>query len=215
MKKININEGMKDMYFDEKSKQWDTDYRAQRAKKVGIEIESYIGKDKKLRALEFGCGTGLVSSNLTHRFSEILMMDLSEGMIEQLKIKIQENHIDNMKTWCGDVFNFNDEEKFDVIYTSMALHHITEVSGVVKKLYTLLKNNGKLVVVDLCPDGGSFHDEVSDFHGHNGFELSYMEELLREAEFEKISSNVFYTGNKIVEDKPHPYQLFSMCGIKK
>ncbi len=203
------------MHFDEESQKWDTKYRVQRAKKISTEIENYLDKDNNLKALEFGCGTGLISENLTHRFSDILMMDLSEGMIEQLKLKIEKNKIKNMKTWCGDLFQFNDDEKFDVIYTSMVFHHIEDLPKVTKKLHELLNKDGKLVVVDLCPDDGGFHDELHGFNGHNGFEIGEMETLLKKAGFQVASSRVFYSGIKENESKGQPYQLFSMCGIKK
>jgi ubiquinone/menaquinone biosynthesis C-methylase UbiE len=203
------------MYFDDESKKWDTEYRVERAKKVSAEIETYLEEKDNLRALEFGCGTGLISENLTHRFSSILMMDLSEGMIEQLKLKIEKNNIKNMKTWYGDLFEFHDNGKFDVIYTSMAFHHIEDLPKVTEKLCELLNKNGKLIVVDLCPDDGSFHDEVHGFSGHNGFKLADMEDLLNKGGLEVIGSRVFYSGIKENEGKEHPYQLFSMCGIKK
>jgi len=203
------------MHFDDESKKWDTEYRVQRAKKISAEIETYLDENNNLKAMEFGCGTGLISENLTHRFSSILMMDLSEGMMEQLKLKIKKNNIRNMKTWCGDLFEFHDNGKFDVIYTSMVFHHIEDLSKVTKKLCELLNKNGKLIVVDLCPDNGGFHDEVQDFSGHNGFKLTEMEGLLEEAGLEVIGSKIFYSGIKKSEGKEQPYQLFSMRGIRK
>jgi len=203
------------MHFDEESKKWDTEYRVQRAKKISAEIETYIGENSGLKAMEFGCGTGLISENLTDRFSNILMMDSSEGMISQLKLKIEKNNVKNMTPWCGDLFQFNDNEKFDVIYTSMVFHHVEELSKVTKKLYELLNKGGKLVVVDLCPDDGGFHNEIDGFSGHNGFELAEMSELLKSTGLEIMGSRIFYSGIKENEDKGQPYQLFSMCGIKK
>jgi ubiquinone/menaquinone biosynthesis C-methylase UbiE len=203
------------MYFDNESKKWDTEYRVQRAKKISAEIETYLDKNDNLKALEFGCGTGLISENLNHRFSNVLTMDLSEGMMEQLKFKIEKNNIKNMKTWCGDLFDFHDNEKFDAIYTSMVFHHIEELPRVIKKLCELLNKDGKLIVVDLCPDDGGFHDELHGFSGHNGFKLTEMEGLLKEAGLEVIGSRIFYSGIKENEDSEHPYQLFSICGIRK
>ncbi|MEG2288779.1 MAG: class I SAM-dependent methyltransferase [Clostridium sp.] len=203
------------MYFDEEAKQWDTDYRVQRAKKISKEIENYIISGEGLTALDFGCGTGLISFNLTHKFSEIMLMDLSEGMIEELRIKVKESKITNVNTWCGDVLTFNEDEKFDVIYTSMALHHIIQLPAILKKLYTMLNPSGKIIIIELRKDDGTFHEEIQDYDGHNGFEIKEMEEILESVGLKEISSNVFYSSNKMVGDKLHPYELFSMCGIKK
>lgn len=201
------------MYFDDESRDWDNDYRVTRAVKIGEEIETYIKDKKSLKAMEFGCGTGLISERLEDKFQEILMVDSSQGMINNLIKKIANKKILNMKPWCGDILNY-EGEKLDFIYTSMVFHHILDLKPIISKLYSLLKKDGRLIVVDLCPDDGNFHEEVPDFNGYNGFEEGFLEQLFIDAGFTNVTSRVFFEGTKETSKGPHPYKLFSLSGDK-
>lgn len=200
------------MDFNEKSKTWDSEYRVNRAKKISGEIRSYLNNE--IKGLEFGCGTGLISFGLIDSFKEFMLIDLSEGMINVVNEKIKENNIDNMKTWCGDVLNLESDEKYDVIYTSMALHHIENLEETLSKLNSFLNISGKIIIVDLTKDDGSFHDK--DFKGHHGFDIGEIKSILRKSGFDVLNDGrVFYSDFKDIEDKNHKYSLFSICGIKK
>ena len=52
------------MSFDNYAKTWDTEKRINRAKIISNEISNSIDIHKNYSAMEFGCGTGLVSFNL-------------------------------------------------------------------------------------------------------------------------------------------------------
>ena len=76
------------MSFDDYAKTWDTDKRINRAKKVANEIRNSIDSEINYSAMEFGCGTGLVSFNLYDKFKKITLIDSSKGMIDILNSKI-------------------------------------------------------------------------------------------------------------------------------
>ena len=108
------------MSFDESAKTWDTDKRIARAKVIAQEIGNLIDKDKKLTAMEFGCGTGLVSFNLYDKFEKITLIDASKGMIDVVNSKIQEQRINSMEALHLDITEKSlPDKKFDVIYNSM------------------------------------------------------------------------------------------------
>jgi len=54
-----------------------------------IEINEFIQPNKKLNALDFGCGTGLLSFKLKDFFKTITLTDNSEGMISVLQEKVE------------------------------------------------------------------------------------------------------------------------------
>jgi len=54
-----------------------------------IEINEFIQPKKKLNALDFGCGTGLLSFKLKDFFKTITLTDNSEGMISVLQEKVE------------------------------------------------------------------------------------------------------------------------------
>jgi ubiquinone/menaquinone biosynthesis C-methylase UbiE len=206
--------GGKKMDFNAEAAKWDNERRAKRAKIIADEIIKSIPIEKQFRALEFGCGTGLVSFNLKDSFEKITLVDTSEGMIETLNSKIQEFKLKNMKAIKCDINSDSKlkHEKFHVIYTSMVLHHIMDVKITLKNLYDLIIDDGYLCIVDLVEDDGSFHKLEKDFDGHNGFNQSELRNILEDIGFKDAAVNVFYNDVKVMEDLKVNYSLFLMVG---
>lgn len=158
----------------------------------------------------------VLSFNLIDKFEHITLIDTSEGMIETVNSKIQDLKVKNMKAIQVDI-NDNVEiqgEKFNVIYTSMALHHIIDIRTTLKNLYGMLMETGYLCIVELVEDDGSFHKSEKDFNGHNGFNQERLKRLLEELEFKSVITNIFYNDVKIIESSEINYSLFLMIGKK-
>lgn len=203
------------MSFDEYAKNWDTDRRIQRAKIIADKIGSFISSDKKYSAMEFGCGTGLISFNLYDRFRSITLVDTSKEMIDVVNSKIENYQVNNMIPCKGDILN--DElihTKYDVIYNSMALHHIKDTAAIINKFYELLNDDGYLCIVDLDEEDGSFHKEYPDFDGHNGFNQGELKKVLIKAGFNEVESETFYFDQKNIDGKMVNYSLFIMKAAK-
>ena len=204
------------MNFDIESITWDDERRKNRAKLIAEEISKAIQIEKQYTALEFGCGTGLISFCLNDEFEMITLVDTSKGMIDVLNSKIKAFEIDNMKAYQIDI-NESDilsEDSYDVIYTSMALHHIVDTETTIKNLYKLLNKDGYLCIVDLDEEDGSFHKEEKDFNGHNGFNQNELKNILLETGFKEVEANTFYEDEKVVEEMKVKYSLFLMTGRK-
>ena len=75
------------MSFDDYARTWDTERRINRAKIVADKIADSVDIDRNYSAMEFGCGTGLVSFNLYDKFKRITLIDTSKGMIDILNSK--------------------------------------------------------------------------------------------------------------------------------
>lgn len=201
------------MDFNQLTSTQDEDIRVKRAQAVSIEIESYIGHGP-LEVMEFGCGTGLISLNLKNKISEGLLVDSSSEKIKELEQKLNNRHISHLQTYTGNILESDIDRQFDVIYSSMVMHHIKDFKSVIKKLVSYLKTNGKLIIVDLLPDNGDFHRNHSEFDGHHGFSINEMVEALEEAGLKEVNGRKFYSSYKPIENKKHPYSLFSVMGIK-
>lgn len=203
------------MSFDDYAKTWDTDKRIERAKVVAKEISNSINIDKKHSAMEFGCGTGLVSFNLYDKFKNITLIDSSKGMIDILNSKIEKYQVENMFPYHLDISNEDPlDMKFDVIYNSMVLHHIHDVKAIAKNFYELLNEDGYLCIVDLDEENGSFHKNYSDYDGHNGFNHEELKQLLRSVGFKDIKAHSFFYDEKIIENEKIKYSLFLMKARK-
>jgi ubiquinone/menaquinone biosynthesis C-methylase UbiE len=204
------------MNFDDRAITWDDEYRVNRAKIIAQEIKKSIPIKENCIALEFGCGTGLISFNLHDAFKAITLIDTSKGMIDAVNLKKEQYKIDNMVAYEADISkNQMLNEKYDVIYTSMALHHVEDINATLEALYRLLNLEGYLCIVDLVKDDGSFHKAEKDFKGHHGFEEQELKERLQGIGLKGINSTVFYTDKKTIGDEKIDYSLFIMVGKKK
>lgn len=194
---------------------WDNERRVERAKIISNEIIKKIDIANIDKALEFGCGTGLISFNLCQYLQQIVLVDTSEGMISQLDEKIRKANVQNMITYCLDI---NKQEvllrEYDLIYMSMVLHHIKDYAQVLSKLIDLLTPNGQLCIIDLNEEDGSFHSEDKDFDGHNGFNQEELSKALLDLGLRDVQSATFYSSKKCIGDKELNYTLFIMIGKK-
>lgn len=202
------------MFFDDYAKKWDTDRRINRAKIISDEIANSIDINKEYSAIEFGCGTGLISFNLVEKFENITLIDSSKGMIDVVKEKIEKYGVDNMKPYSIDIFNEDIIENFDVIYTSMVLHHIQDISRLANKFYTLLNDGGQVIIVDLDKEDGSFHKNEPGFNGHNGFDQEKLKNIFIEIGFRDVESTTFFYDEKKIDDEKVKYSLFIMKAKK-
>ena len=202
------------MDFNELAKEWDNDRRIKRAKIISNEIKNNLLEERNKKVLEFGCGTGLISLNLKDYFKEITLIDNSKEMINVANNKIDLLKIDNIKGICCDLINYDIFEKYDIIYSSMALHHVVEIDKLIKRFNDLLNEEGKICIVDLNKDDGSFHKEEKDFNGYNGFSQEWLKNILCKNGFKELKSYTFYKDIKEVDKEKVEYSLFIIIGEK-
>lgn len=71
----------------------------------------YITKDSVL--CDVGCGLGDLSIELAKYCKKVYAVDVSEAVIDELKLKLKREKITNIEALCVDVFNWNPEEQID------------------------------------------------------------------------------------------------------
>jgi len=201
--------------FDKKAKDWDDNRRIQRSKVIAEKIIDYVNLQETFSGLEFGCGTGLISLNLYDKLGKITCIDTSSGMIKQLEDKVAEHNLDKITV---TQLNINDDHdlksEYDIIYSSMSLHHVTSLEETLQNFYDLLQDGGQLCIVDLDKEDGSFHSQESNFLGHNGFEQKELSQLLEQVEFNNIMSETFYNDERSIGNRNIEYSLFIMKAQK-
>ena len=75
--------------FDERAKDWDSDpKKVERARVVAEAIRAALPLSTDMTALEYGCGTGLLSFALQSELGQITLADTSQGMLDVLGEKI-------------------------------------------------------------------------------------------------------------------------------
>ena len=99
-----------------------------------------------------GCGTGTIAKRLADKYpnSKIDCLDIASNMIEIAKSKLLDHK--NTEFIVGDFSKIDFKEQFDVVVSSLALHHI-ETDKEKKEFYTqifnILTNSGQFINADV------------------------------------------------------------------
>ncbi len=173
--------------FDIKALDWDSKpRRIALAKAVAEAIRKEVRLHEQMTAFEYGCGTGLVSFSLQPHIGHITLADSSEGMLAVLNGKIADSGITNMTTIKLDLdFDPLPADRYDLLYTSMVLHHIADTQKMLQRFWAILNTGGHLAVADLDQEDGTFHEP--GFQGHHGFDRNEIRKQLVDAGFQHVS----------------------------
>jgi 2-polyprenyl-3-methyl-5-hydroxy-6-metoxy-1,4-benzoquinol methylase len=171
--------------FAAKSADFDQNpFVAQLSAAVGKAVLANIDLKATMAVLDFGAGTGLISSQLAPHVGRIVAVDISPAMLDKLVAK--PGLKDKVVTCCQDLLIQPLTEKFDVVVSAMAMHHIEDTRQLITTLSAHLKPGGQIALADLDSEDGSFHpvDTVGVFH--HGFDRDQLAALLTTAGFRDI-----------------------------
>jgi ubiquinone/menaquinone biosynthesis C-methylase UbiE len=201
--------------FDERARDWDSDpWKVERARVVADAIRNTVPLSTRMKALEYGCGTGLLSFALQPDLCEITLADTSLGMLNVLSEKITGARVTNMRPVRLDLLSDPlPAEQYDITYSLMTLHHIHDVKVILSKFHDLLVPQGILLVADLDQEDGSFHtDGTTDVH--KGFARVELRKMVEEAGFGNISFMTAYQIKKQIGNEEKTFPVFLMTAQK-
>jgi SAM-dependent methyltransferase len=135
---------------------------------------------RKLRLLDYACGTGALILTLAPYVDSAYGIDVSPGMLASLSEQAAARSdipSGRVKTVIGDLIGVEegasvgelDGEEwwgFDVVSVGMALHHFDDPGNAVQRLVKRLKPGGVLIATELVVGGGEGHDHGGHDHGH-------------------------------------------------
>jgi len=202
--------------FDSKAADWDKNpMHWDRSVAITDLIKELIPLNKGMTALEFGAGTGIASFLLKDHLKEIILMDNSAEMVKVMEEKIKATRVKNLKALNFDLENDDySAGKFDLIFTQMVLHHISDVAKILEKFHDLLNPGGYLAIADLYTEDGSFHGP--DFTGHRGFDGEELSESLRNKGFTNVSHRkCFVIDRKISETDFRQVDVFLLTAKRE
>lgn len=184
--------------FDKAASTWDEDpRRVKLAGNVATAIINAIRPDQTMEVLDFGCGTGLVTLLLQPHVKNIVGVDSSQGMLDILEKKALERGLDTVRTtFCDFERGDRPDGHFQLIVSSMTLHHVPDLTQLFRLFIDLLQPGGVLGIADLDAEDGSFHDDPTGVH-HHGLDRKLITSLLSQvgfAECSDITADVFVKG---------------------
>lgn len=200
--------------FDSIAAQWDdSPMRTAMAAAVADAIATAVPLGPQWRGLEYGCGTGLVGLRLLPRMAHLLETDLSPGMLTVLREKAAAAGLTNIDTQVLDLTTTPPPaERFDLIFSSMALHHIPDVARLVRTFHSMLAPGGWVALADLDAEDGSFHGPDVPGVAHHGFDRRIIEEWLRAAGFAAVSVSTVHTVERERQGEQRRYPMFLATG---
>lgn len=153
--------------------------------------------------MDFGAGTGLITSRVFPYVKNIMAVDVSQAMLDQLVSKPELQG--KVEAVCQDIIEQPLKQKFDLIMSAMAMHHVEDTKLLIKIFADHLKPNAKVALADLDFEDGTFHPEDIEGVYHNGFDRDNLKNILEQNGFKDIKFVTAHTVNK--EDKSYPIFL--------
>jgi ubiquinone/menaquinone biosynthesis C-methylase UbiE len=164
-----------------------------------------------MKVLDVGCGTGSISKDIANIVGEkgkVTGIDNTETFILSGKKSYQ--NVTNLELIHVDLFDFNPEEKFDLIVSARTLQWLSNPKEALIKMKSLLKANGQISILDYDHTNLDWNpsppESMQEFYniflkwrqdaGMNNRIAEDLPALLEEVGFhsvEKINSDEFYT----------------------
>lgn len=190
--------------FTEKAQDWDANEMIkQLSTGIGNTILKQVDLNEDMRVLDFGAGTGLISAHVAPQVKMIKAVDTSAAMLEKLVAKPELSG--KVKVMCQDITETPLNEKFDLIISAMAMHHVEDTEKLFKTFAMHLLPGGKVALADLDHEDGTFHPSGAQGVFHAGFERNMIQSILEHNGFSDIRFVTAHTVNK--DDKSYPIFL--------
>ncbi len=190
--------------FNEKAKDWDVNEMVlQLSKATSSAILKNIELNDQMQVLDFGAGTGLIISHIFSQVRNIVAVDVSQAMLDQLVSKPEFQG--KVEAVCQDITRKPLKQKFDLIMSAMAMHHVEDTNLLIKTFAEHLKTNAKVALADLDFEDGTFHPADTKGVYHAGFERDNLKSILEKNGFKDIKFVTAHTVSK--ESKNYPVFL--------
>jgi tRNA (cmo5U34)-methyltransferase len=200
--------------FDRAAAEWDSNpTRVALARAVTEAIRKAVTLRSDMDAMDFGAGTGLVTLGLLPFVRELVAVDASREMLRVLDEKVKALKVSNVHTMLCEIGEtLLPAARFDLIVSSMVLHHIADVPEAIEQLRTCLRPGGWIALADLDTEDGSFHPDPAGVF-HSGFDRADVCGWLETAGFKHVASGEAY---RIMRPAPdghlRQYPVFLVTG---
>jgi ubiquinone/menaquinone biosynthesis C-methylase UbiE len=202
--------------FGQEAANWDqVPGRVKVARDIAQSMIKEITLAPNMDVLDFGCGTGLLTFALQPFVRSITGVDSSPGMLDVFQTKIKEQHLSNVKANHLDLDNGEVlTGSYHLIVSSMTLHHVKNISPLLKQFYSILLPAGRLAIADLDLDDGKFHSN-NDGVFHFGFDRAKLRKAFAEAGFSNVQDvSAAEVRKETLNKEMRQFTVFLMTGQK-
>ena len=175
--------------FNHKAETFDSPKNIFLANLVYQSIEKQIDLLSDKEILDFGGGTGLLALPLAKQAKSVTLVDISEKMLEQARLKAEQQEIKNIQFLEQDLLKSPLKQEFDLIVVCRVLHHMPDVDAALSLFHQHLKEDGQLLIADFTKTEAN----------HHGFELVELENKLIEHGFSSVHSQNLYSAEDLFQ----------------
>ena len=189
-------------HFNHRAESFDSPKNQSLADLVNAEIKQQVSELSTKSILDFGGGTGLIALPLAKQAKSVTLVDIAERMLEQARIKVENQKLKNLHLIQQDLLLKPLEQTYDLIIVSRVLHHMPHLDSSLAMFQEHLTPGGRLLIADYTVPDGENH----------GFIISELEETLKNHGFSDIQTQILYSSDHLFLDKPS--QLFLTSAIR-
>ncbi|WP_267241028.1 class I SAM-dependent methyltransferase [Streptococcus sp. Marseille-Q6488] len=175
--------------FNNKAETFDSPKNIFLANLVCQAVEKQIDLLSDKEILDFGGGTGLLALPLAKQTQFVTLVDISEKMLEQARLKAEQQDIKNIQFLEQDLLKNPLEQQFDLIVVCRVLHHMPDLDAALSLFHQHLKEDGQLLVADF----------IKTEANHHGFDLAELENRLIEHDFSSVHSQILYSAEDLFQ----------------
>ena len=175
--------------FNHKAETFDSPKNIFLANLVCQAVEKQIALLSGKEILDFGGGTGLLALPLAKQAKSVTLVDISEKMLEQARLKAEQQDIKNIQFLEQDLLANPLEQQFDLIVVSRVLHHMPDLDATLAMFHHHLRKNGQVLIADF----------VKTDTNHHGFDLAELENKLIQQVFSSVHSQILYSAEDLFQ----------------
>jgi ubiquinone/menaquinone biosynthesis C-methylase UbiE len=200
-------------YFEKAAVVWDNDPgRVQMAQTIADAMITALKPKGNELVMDYGTGTGNIALRILPHVHRIIAVDSSKGMLDVLQEKLSHECISTIeiREW-----SIGEDPAllplFDIIVSSMTMHHVRDTAGTARAFYTMLLPGGSIAIADLDLDNSEFH-ETPGITEHNGIDRNYLQQVFEQAGFVSVRFHEAATIQKISSrtEKLRDFTIFLM-----
>ena len=175
--------------FNHKAETFDSPKNIFLANLVCQAVEKQINVLSAKEILDFGGGTGLLTLPLAKQVKSVTLVDISEKMLEQARLKAEQQDIKNIQFLEQDLLKNPLKQEFDLIVVCRVLHHMPDLDVALSLFHQHLRENGQLLLADFTKTEAN----------HHGFDLAELEKQLIEHGFSSVHSQTLYSAEDLFQ----------------